>query len=382
MRRYVCIISLLAVIFAPQVMLSQSKEMTSGKLYLRDQELDKAIYWFQEAIKLKPENWEAHFFLAQALGKSGKLPEMGKELESALSLLGKHETNAKKRAKQEEEIKKYRDFYYGETFNTGVKHAQANDWTKAAESFQAAHAIDPAKTDALKNLGYVYIRTENDSMAMVAYQELVKLNANDIDALNTLGNLYINRQDYENAIQSYQKTLAVDSTNVFATKEIAMSYDHLGQRDKAMAAYMNALRAKPDDKDLRYNYGRLFLLQEDYEKALEQFSMVLSMDPNDMEANVASGLAYLKIADRSGKAISDLEAKGLKITKGETKQLEALIAEYKSISAKAIPLLEKAVEIAPTNTSAWYNLGVAYTRTGDKEKGYQAIQKSEELAGK
>lgn len=373
MRRYFCIIGLLAVMFTPQILLSQSKEMTSGKLYLRQEEIDKAIYWFGEAIKIKPENPEAHFLLGKALGQKGRLVEMAKEFETSLSLSNKYA----------KDIAQMRTYYYAETFNTGVKYAQASDWQKAGDAFSTALAIDATQPEAYKNLAYVYLQTQNDSLAMTIYEDLLKIKPGDLDALTALADLHAARREYEAAIQHYNNVLAIDSTNVRATHGMALCYDYLGQRDNAMSAYERALRAKPDDKDLRFNYGRLYYLREEHEKAIEQFIMVLAADPNDFEANMNVGIAYLKMGEKSDKAISDLEAKGVKITKEEARQVESLKAKQKEIFAKAIPYLEKAaIEIAPTNSSAWFNLGVAYIRVGDTQKGQEAVKKSEELAGK
>ncbi len=372
MRRYFSIIGLLAVMCTPQFLLSQSKEMTSGKLYLRQGELDKAIHWFEEAIKLKPQNPEAHFMLAKALAQTGRLTEMAKALETSLSLSNKYE----------KDIMQIRDFYFAESFNTGVKHAQANEWMKAAESFFTARTIDPTKLDAHKNLAFVYLRAENDSLATVAYNDLLKIKPDDLDALATLGDMRVSRRDYAGAVDFYNKVLAIDSTNARAIHGVALCYDYLGQRDHAMSAYERALRAMPDNKDLRFNYGRLFYLREEHDKAIEQFAMVLAAEPNDMESNMNSGIAYLKIGEKADKPISEIEAKGMNMTKQQVKEVETLRAQQKEIFAKAVPFLQKATEVDPTSSGAWFNLGVAYIRLGETQKGQEAVKKSEDLAGK
>lgn len=393
MRRYLSIIGLLAVLYAPQILLSQGKEMTSGKLYLKQNELDKAIHWFEEAIKIKPQNPEAHFLLGRALALKGQLPEMAQALTTSLSLSNKYE----------KEINEMRRAYYAESFNNGVKYAQAEDWSKAAEAFGVARTIEPTQLDAHKNLAFVYMRAQNDSMAVVVYNEILKIKPDDLDALSTLGDMSAAKKDYTGAVEYYKKVLAVDSTNARATHAIALSYDYLGQRDNALAAYERALgirqfhiqkanvdgqtegttvavsEVRSEDKDLRFNYGRLFYLREEYEKAIEQFNIVLAQDPNDVDANMNAGIAYLKVGEKFDKPMQDLEAKGMNMTKAQTNELEKIKAQQKEIFSKAIPHLQKATEVASTNASAWYNLGVAYIRIGDTVKGQEAVKKGEEL---
>jgi len=372
MRRHSSVLIVLVLMLIPYVGLSQSKEMTSGKLYLKQEELDKAIYWFGEAIKIKPENPEAHFLLGKALAQKGRVAEMAKEFEASLGLSNKYE----------KDIKQMRGYYYAETFNNGVKYAQAQDWPKAVEAFGTARTIDPSAPEAYKNLAYVYLNSQNDSLAAVVYEDLLNVQPQDLDALLALGDLRLSHQQYPAAVDFYLKALAADSSNSRATHGIALCYDYLGQRDNAMAAYERALQAKPEDKDLRFNYGRLFYLREEYEKAIEQFNMVLMTDPNDLDANVNCGVAYLKLGEKPDKIVSDLEAKGMKMTAEDKKKVDALKAEQKQVIAKAVPYLQKSTEVAPTNSSAWFNLGVAYIRIGDTLKGQEAVKKSEELGGK
>lgn len=373
MRRYLAIVSVLAMTLAPQILLSQSKEMTSGKLYMRQDEIDKAIYWFGEAVRIKPQNAEAHFYLGLALARKEQFAEMVKEFDISLSLSNKYE----------KEIAQERARYYAETFNTGVKYAQGADWPKAEEAFRAAHTIDAKQPDVYRNLAFVYLRMDNDSQAIVVYEDLLRIKPNDIDALAALADLRSARREFEKAIEHYNQVLVIDSTSSRATHGIALCYDYLGRRDEAMNAYERALRARPDDKDLRFNYGRLYYLREDYERAVEQFSMVLAVDPNDFESNMNIGIAYLKLGEKPDKAVSDLEAKGIKMTKKEAKLIDSLRTAQKAVFAKAVPYLEKAAsELSPTNAGAWFNLGVAYIRLGETQKGQDAIKKSEELAGK
>ena len=86
-------------------------------------------------------------------------------------------------------------------------------------------------------------------------------------------------------------------------------------------------------------------MQENYEKAIEYFNLVLQQDPNDFEANMNIGNAKLKME------------------KWE----------------EAVPFLEKTVEMKPDNINAWEFLGVAYVRAGQTEKGKEAFDKAESL---
>ena len=99
---------------------------------------------------------------------------------------------------------------------------------------------------------------------------------------------------------------------------------------------------------------------------------MLEASPDDYEATLNIGNAYLSIAEEHMKPIrenKDLTDDEINKTKKKANE------NYK----KAIPYLEKATELKPEDAALWTNIGVAYINAGMKEKGEEAFKKADEL---
>ena len=132
----------LVLMAAPRVS-AQSMEMTSAKLYINQNEWDKAIHWLEEALKKKPDNAEAHFLLAQGYGQKGRMTDMLTEFTAA----EQHD----KKGKYSKDIKAFRQKYFAESFNAGVKAFNEQDFEAAAEKFSSRHNRPSIWTSVLRS---------------------------------------------------------------------------------------------------------------------------------------------------------------------------------------------------------------------------------------
>jgi tetratricopeptide (TPR) repeat protein len=79
-----------------------------------------------------------------------------------------------------------------------------------------------------------------------------------------------------------------------------VSFDS-GKFEDAEKWYTNALGRKKDDLNVRTDLGLTFIFREkpDYERAIQEFNLVLSADPNHIQALQNSIVAYLRKGDTS-----------------------------------------------------------------------------------
>lgn len=340
----------------------QSKELTSAKVYIQQEDWDKAQEQLELAVKLYPNDAEAHALLGEAYGRKGEFAKMAEEFEASLAV---SPTN-------EQKISYLKDKYWVENFNKGVGQVKAEDFTKALEFFSNCPLIDPSRTDAYKNIAFVYIRLDSVDKAIESYHKVLEQDPKDTQVMLQLGSLYYDLKEYEKTVELMNKILELEPNNLEAFSQKAFAYDSMGKPDEAFQAYNDALAQNPDNPDLRFNLGRLYYMKKDYNKAIEQFEKVLVISPDDYEATLNTGNAYLSIAEehmkplREGKEMSEAEFKAKK---------DNAIENYK----KAIPYLEKAVEEKTDDPALWTNLGVAYINAGEKEKGEEAFKKADEL---
>lgn len=366
-RNATLVIAILALASLVLLMACQTKEVTSAKVYISQNNWDMAIEQLEQAVQIYPNDAEARYLLGEGYGNKGMWEKMNEMFNQSVALAPTFEN----------QIKNTRDKYWVSSFNQGVakvntKAGETADVAGAIESFSTAIKVDPKRIEAYKNLAFSNLRSDNVDGAIAAYLAYLAINPKETTILNEVTRLYIDKKDYAAAQESAQKVLAIDAANGDAIANLAMAYDLNGQNDMAQKTYQEALEKNPNNVDLLFNLARLSYLNKEYDKAIQLFQKVISISPEDYDANLNVGNAYLTMADELRKALVEKENKKETVT-------EADLAKLKDFYRAAIPFLEKAIAVKPDNAAVYYNLGVAYVNIGEAEKGAEFFSKSESL---
>ncbi len=345
----------------------QTKEVTSARVYISQNNWDKAIEQLEQAVQLYPNDAEARYLLGEGYGNKGQWEKMNEMFNQSLALVPTFET----------QIKNTREKYWVGMFNQGVakvnsKEGQTPDLAGAMESFAGAVKIDPKRIEAYKNLAFTCLRSNNLAGAVDAYNSYLAINPKDIAIINEVTRLHLENKQYVIAQETAKKSLAIDAANVDAISNLAMAYDLNGQNDQAKQTYEVALTKNPNDQDLLFNLARLNYLNKSYDSAIELFQRVIAISPNDYDANLNIGNAYLTMADDLRKSLIDKEVDKQPVDEKE-------VAQLKEFYRSAIPFLEKAIAIKGDNAAVFYNLGVAYVNIGESQKGSEFFSKAEAL---
>lgn len=207
------------------------------------------------------------------------------------------------------------------------------------------------------------------------------------DSLYALG-------DYSKAIESYKKAENQE-------EKIALAYDAIGNNKKALAYYEQALSTKENSLLAQYNYGKLLLKANQYEKADSIFQVLAKASPKNPEFAYQLGLikekqndttafstfffahfldknhqnALYKIAKYTAEGREFEKAKiliknGLEADPTSTRflQLKAVVAFVEKDYHKAAQAYETLMELGQSNIPQHENLAVSYTKTNRFEK--------------
>lgn len=361
-KSYALIALLFGVVSALFLFGCQSKEVTSAKVYIQQNDWDKAIEQLEQAVKLYPSDPEAHFLLGQGYAEKKRWAEMNKEFDASLAAAPTFQ----------QQITSVREKNWVDVFNDGVKKVNSSNITGAITSFETCLVINPKRMEAYQNLAYAFTKNEDLEKATQTYQNWLANDPANVTAMKALGAIYFDQKEFDKALEVYQKVLSQTPEDVDAIAYIAMLYDNKGESDKAVEYYQKALEKRPEDTDLIFNLGRYFYMKSEYGKAIEEFRKVIQLSPDDFDANVNVGNALLSIGQNKYKDLKKYEDAGKDIP-------AAGLDEMKGYFQEAVSFLEKAVTLKPEDANAWYNLGVAYINSGETEKGKEAFDKSDQL---
>lgn len=363
MKRFVSFALLLLLSVGLLILVGcQSKEVTSAKVYIQQDDWDKAIEQLEIAVENFPNDAEARMLLGRGYGKKGKFEEMVEQFNASLAIGPKFE----------KDINHEISYYWTNNFNAGVKAFNAGTLEKAIEKFNTCIMIDSTRKDAYKNLSSCYQRTDDVESAISLLETFLARNPDDVESMIRLHDMYVAKKEFDKSVEMLTRAKEIDPENVDILSSLAITYDMKGEQDKAFEVYQTALEKNPESPDLLFNLARLYFMRDDFENAIKYFDKVIAINPDDFESNLNVGNAYLSKAEKTDSVMRAEEDK-------LEKELPEKRAEVKALYLKSVPYLEKALELKPDQAGVWNNLGVAYIRSDQVEKGKAAFDKAEEL---
>jgi tetratricopeptide (TPR) repeat protein len=219
-------------------------------------------------------------------------------------------------------------------FNAGLAAYNAQNYDKAIDYYTKAakYRYNGAKTYTL--ISSSYLQKKDTVGALQILQEGLKEFSQESSLLVEVINIYINKNKVDEAIKYLEMAIAQDPKNPTFHFAQGTMFDRLLKSDDAATCYLKAIELKDDYFDAYYNLGALY-----YNKGVKQVDVANLIPSNQPE----------KYEVEKNKA--DIEFK------------------------KAIPYMEKAHEINPTDKFTLESLKTLYYRLKMLDKHAEIIEK-------
>ena len=219
-------------------------------------------------------------------------------------------------------------------FNAGLAAYNAQNYDKAIDYYTKAakYKYNGAKTYTL--ISSSYLQKKDTVGALQILQDGLKEYTQESSLLVEIINIYINKNKVDEAIKYLEMAIAQDPKNPTFHFAQGTMFDRLLKSDEAATCYLKAIELKEDYFDAYYNLGALY-----YNKGVKQVDVANLIPSNQPE----------KYEIEKNKA--DLEFK------------------------KAIPYMEKAHEINPTDKFTLESLKTLYYRLKMLDKHAEIIEK-------
>ena len=293
-------------------------------------DLERALNYYQEALKIKPEFPEAEFQLGNLFVAMGRLSEAESAFQRSITL--------------------------------------RKNWSLPYSA-----------------LGALYSRTKRDSDADRVLREAVKLNAQDYLALRVLANLRLRAGDAKEALKFAQAATKASDAPASAWLVRAMAERATGDKVSALASVQNVLQTEPENLDALLERAELKIDSSDYAAALEDLKKVESLKSTDK--SILSRLAAnyeragkpdeaRRIAEAAGLISAVKESANSKnAVIGSPEEIEAANSEDTNVSR---PALLKLLEKNSRSAMLLARLGASY-RTDDPARSLDFYQRAVEI---
>ena len=336
--------------------ISQQIEMHSQKAqaFLRERRPDLAIPELQAVIALDPKNVDARANLGVLLFFREDYAKATPELRAALTLrpdlpkiqalLGMSE----KRGGDPANALKDLEASFPMISEKGIRveagmelielYTASNDLDKAAAIVGQLRQTEPENKEIL----YAAYRIYSD-LAGEAMLSLSLVAPGSAQMHQVMAHEEARQGNDAAAIAQFRKAIAIDPKLPgihFELAELLANSQDIKTRDEAEAEYKAALSENSLDEKAQSRLGDIYTKQGDLQKAYDAYSQAVRLQPNDPDANF--GLAKTLIAMEQ--------------------------------PAKALPILEHAVQLDPTNSAAHFRLSTLYRQQGQTENAKREVE--------
>ena len=301
-RIWIALLGFAAVIFVD----CTSQEYTSAKLYIQQQEWEKAEEFLIKAVDAEPENPEIPYQLGYHIYGVQKKDweKMNQSFDRALTI----DPN-KKILGQEKTVKEFvvlaRSQFWAEIYNRGVVEfneyqAASSDsasnaaMKKAITTFEVSARIKPDEAQSYTMLSRCNHLAGNTDKSEDYILKAVALSPDDATVNVTAGQIFMQKQDFEAALPYVKKAVELEPSNTKSIRNLAQIYYDTGQLEESIQTYEIAIDKETDREvkaDLYFNLGILYNRVGNLEEAEYNFINALDENPDDIEA--VMGMAQL-----------------------------------------------------------------------------------------
>jgi len=348
--------------------------IAKGKEELKKGNTSKAIEYFEEAKKIKNDDYEVYEqeALAYYMMDPNSFENQKKIIENSNKAL---------------EFKKDSVISY---ILLGKIYYKSGLYEKSIESFDKALTYDPNNIEALEGQALNYFALKNDDKAKYFIEKLYKIDSKNFVANKYLGKWSLDEKKYNEAlnyIETAYKKNPDDKENIINYLKTLYS---LNKFNDVISVGLNSIKKDPKYVDEYLFIALSYWKTNQGQKAIDYFELGLKSNNYYDETykykyyyNYGKVLVDLKKYDEAEKNFK----KAIEINSSYLLPFEELGSLYVNNMKKykeAIEVLEKAIQLGGINYTNYFNLATAYKESGDFQKSLenyaQAINENKKIA--
>ena len=286
-------------------------------------------------------------------------------------------------------------------FSLGNVYLKQNQPEKAEAYYDSALAMNENLPRARLNLGIIQLRRGELDRAGAEFATVLALNPYEEKAYNNLSTVYRLKGELRKAAQFASAAIQLRPNYGTAYSNLGLAYQALNQPDSAISVLQTGVGLLPDDIQLRYYLGELYLRLQNQEPAEQEFSRVLSSPSRvDIETYDISGFGQAQAQSQSRLKAQAAYYLGLmKISREDWTQAERFfrlalelkpdlaeaygnlgkLAEMKGNLNAAVELHSRAIQLSPKSPLHYYNRAATYLNLGQTELAGQDLESALQL---
>jgi len=268
-------------------------------------------------------------------------------------------------------------------YASGLASFRAGNYADALEFFRKAEATAPNTTDALLFAAKALVHLERYTEADAALRSYLAWQSNSPDALYLLGYVLHRENRPADSLEVYTKAAARQQPTGDDLKVVGLDYVLLGDYPSAIRWLEKAVELDSRNAEAWYFLGRAYYTRSRISEAKTAFEKALQLNPKDAKAENNLGLVFESEA-RPTEAIAAYK-QAIAWQQANPKQSEQPYLNLGGLlldegrNEEALPVLEEAVKLSPTNSLCRLKLGTVYLRLAKLESARKELEEAARL---
>lgn len=312
-----------------------------------------------DRTKDNPETWAVYSLIHANIAFAEKNAEHAQKATEGIQKATALDEDNKQEANINNASITLRNYYQ----TIGYDEWQAENFKGAYDAFEKGLEITPGDSTLLFYGGYAAIQTQEFDKAIKLHEQIVPIRdySEHKFVMANLPRLYLEVQDTTKALEfAAQAAQDYPEDNDIAFQNIELNLI-VGNEEKVIQDIDAQISREPNNATLHYYKGIAYSASDNDEQALEAYKAALAIDPDFADANLNTAAAIMNLNNKAIVALSDDRTLSNEEYANRLEELKAKMGE-------AVPYLEKAIELDPSNRNALRNLKAYYDFIDDQEK--------------
>lgn len=353
-----------------------------GNAAFENKKWKEAQDYLDQWLQTHPADQEAYWIRAQAFQNQGNLDRALSDFSSLLTLNPIHAEAHFERGRVRYQLKQYEEAMVdfenflktppGETTRILFKISPGDNAVSGITTVQTS-----SQEDAYYHLGLCSIALEEYDFALLYLDEAILLNPKQADFHAEKGRALARLGDNVPAIESYETALQLDPDHLPAKQGLALVKTG---GDTVLLEQLDQVISDSAGNSQTYKQRGFYRMNhDDYPGAIEDFTIAITMDPDDSESFFYRGMirsrqkSWAKAEEDYSEAV-DLEPENPEyfLARGQARyvsqRLEAALADF-----------TVTVSLDPEHASGYYHRGITHQRMGKLKDACADLLKAKEL---
>ena len=273
----------------------------------------------------------------------------------------------------------------------GLIHHGTGHSEEALQDFQQALELDPANTDAYREMARAYEALGKLEQAEMTYEKAIQLRPSYWANYNVLGVFYYRQGRYEDASKQFQRVVALTPDNTRGYNNLGACFFLLQRWGEARQTFERSLAIK-SSYSAYSNLATLYFYEARYADAAQLYETALKISDNDYTVWGNLAASYYWTPDERDKAQAKyqkaayLAEQRLEVNPLDPDVLSNLAGYYGRMGnrSKTLSLLKQLLALKPSNLEVIFRIADIYEQLGERELALKwiatALEKGYSLA--